>query len=519
MEEKVLTMNDYFEVAKRRKWSLILPAVCVFLVAAIVALAVPSIYKSTSTILIEEQDIPTNFVAITVTGYAEQRLQSIYQRIVSFSRLLDIINKFNLFSDLRNKRTEEEIVEEMRKNITLQSISAETIDQITKRPFTATIAFSLSYEGKNQDQVYRATNELTSMFLEENLKIREKQVADASEFLEEEMARVKAEMSDLDAKMAVFKEANMNELPELIQVNMQSLNNVENNIDRYNEQLRSLKEREGYLQTQLASIPRKAGQSHLATLRAQLVFLNARYSDQYPDVIKIKAEIAELEKQRNNSTGLSVQADNPPDNPAYITLSAQLSGVQADIESVNRQILEFNKTANMYRSRISNTPKTEEEYKAILTERNNTETKFDDLMRKHMEAKVAQGLEKEQKGERFTLIDPARFPENPYKPNRIRILLLGLVLGIGAGVGLVYLKELTDQSIRDADSLTLGTSFPVLAVIPEIVTKEDIEHIRKKQIIMIIGLVVIMIAVLIAFHYFVMDLNVFWAKLMRKVPL
>jgi capsular polysaccharide biosynthesis protein len=136
-----------------------------------------------------------------------------------------------------------------------------------------------------------------------------------------------------------------------------------------------------------------------------------------------------------------------------------------------------------------------------------------------MEAKVAQGLEKEQKGERFTLIDPARLPEKPYKPNRMAIMLIGFVLSIGAGVGWASLKEFNDQSIRDADSLTLATSFPVLAVIPEIVTKQDTRRVSNKRIVIIITLILIVIAGLTAFHYLIMDFNVFWAKLMRKVPL
>jgi polysaccharide chain length determinant protein (PEP-CTERM system associated) len=382
-----------------------------------------------------------------------------------------------------------------------------------------TIAFTLSYEGKDPSTVQRVASVLTSQFLEENIQVRKKQAADTSEFLEEEMARVKATLSELDAKMAVFKKAHVNELPELLQVNVQSLNSIEYNVGRLDDQLRVLKQREGYLQTQLASIPPKEGKKKvLDDLKVQLMQLRSRFSDQYPDVIKIKAEIAEIEKEVNASVQNPGISDDVPDNPVYVTLSAQLSSTRADIESVKRQIYESNKKADTYRLRIENTPKVEEAYKTILSERNNTQAKYDDLMSKHMEAKVAQGLEKEQKGERLTLIDPARLPEKPYKPNRLAIMLIGFLLSIGAGVGVTFFIEYNDQSIRDVDSLTLGTSFPVLAVIPKIVTEKDTRRIRKKRIYMIIGLVLIVIASLTAFHHLVMDFNVFWAKLMRKVP-
>jgi polysaccharide chain length determinant protein (PEP-CTERM system associated) len=519
MEPTEKTLNDYVAIVKRRKWSFILPAVMIFIVAGVVALALPSIYKSTSTILIEEQDIPTDYVKTSVTSYAEQRLQSIHQRIVSFSKLLDMINRFNLYPDLKNRWTTEDIVSKMRDDITLEPISDDVIDRRTGRPSEATIAFTLSYEGKNPDVVQRVANTLASLFLEENIQVREKQASDTSEFLGQEMDKVKGKLTELDSKLAAFKKEHVNALPDLLQVNMQSLNNVESNIQRLGEQLRSTKEREGYLQTQLAGIPpmeEKKDKTRLDELKVQLVHLQTRFSDQYPDVIKTRAEIAELEKNLSKKDQTSKQKNDQPDNPAYITLASQLSSTQADMASIQRQIREAEKTADMYRRRITDTPKVEETYKAILIERDNTQKKYNDLMGKHMEAKVAQGLEKEQKGERFTLIDPARLPETPDKPNRLAIMLIGVVLGLGAGVGWASLREFTDLSIRDSESLALATSFPVLASIPEIKTREDLEREKKKRIAVIIGVVLCIAAGLLVFHFFVMDLNVFWAKLMRK---
>jgi succinoglycan biosynthesis transport protein ExoP len=519
MEQKTMTMDEYLAIVKRRKWSFILPAVILFIIAGVVALALPSIYKSTSTIQIEEQDVPTDYVKTSVTSYAEQRLQSINQRIMSFSNLLELINRFNLYPELKNRWTSEDIVSKMRENITLEPISADVIDRRTGRPSEATIAFTLSYEGKNPEVVQRVANTLASLFLKENIQVREKQASDTSEFLGQEMEKVKGELAALDAKIAVFKKEHVNELPDLLQVNMQSLNNIESNIQRLSEQLRSTKEREGYLQTQLAGIPpieEKKDKTRLEELKVQLVHLQSQFSDQYPDVIKTRAEIAELEKSLGHSNKTAKQENDPPDNPAYITLASQLSSTKADIASIQRQIREAEEVANMYRQRIANTPKVEEAYKTILIERDNTQKKFNELMGKHMEARVAQGLEKEQKGERFTLIDPARLPEKPDKPNRLAIMLIGLVLGIGAGVGWASLREFTDMSIRDTESLVSATSYPVLASIPEIKTQEDLRKEKKKRIAIIIAVLVCIAAGLLVFHLFVMDLNVFWTKLMRK---
>jgi succinoglycan biosynthesis transport protein ExoP len=519
MQQMPMTPKDYLEIVKRRKWSLVLPAVIIFLLAGIVALALPSIYQSESTILIEEQEIPADFVMATVTGYAEQRIQQINQRIMSFSRLLEIIQRFDLYPELKDRWTTEEIVEKMKGDTALEPVSAEIVDKRTGRPSTATIAFTLSYEGKNPQKVQQVANVLTSLFLEENLQVRAKQASDTTDFLESEMDRVKADLAAIESQIADFKEAHMNELPEMLQLNMQTLNNIERSIELASQQLRTLKEKEEYLQTQLASLApyeeEQATRQRLEELKVQLVHLTKRFSEEYPDVKKTRAEIAELEEQLKNPG----KNNDQPDNPAYVTLAAQLASTQSEIESVKRQLKELESSVNAYRLRIAGTPKVEEEYSVLMVARDNTQAKYDDLMRKHMEARVAHGLEKEQKGERFTLIEPPRLPEKPYKPNRLAIMLIGIVLGMGAGIGLAALREFSDDAVRSAESLTMMTEFPVLAGIPEIMTAKDIAGRRTKRLALAVGALAVVVLGLVVFHFFVMDLDIFWAKLMRKLAI
>jgi len=526
MEPETKTINDYLDIAKRRKWSLIIPAIVVFLGACIVARVLPSVYKSTSTILIQEQDVPVAFVKTTVTSYAEQRLQTIYQRIMNFSRLQEMIDNFKLYPDLKKRWTPEQIVGKMREDITLELTGSDVLGKSTGRRNETAVAFTISYEGKDPMTVQQVVSKISYLFLEENIKVRKKQATDTLQFLKSEMDRISENLTDLDVKMAQLKKEHYNELPSQLQINIRNLNQAESDIQRLNEQLLTLKEKEGYLQVQLAGIPRRIEEAEknntrLEELKMQLAQLQSRFSEHYPDVVSTKAEIAELEKrekhapEKSNNPGHS---DNTPDNPTYITLSAQLSDVKTDIVSTRRQIKESGKMANLYRQRVGNTPKVEETYNAILTQRNNTQAKYDDLMRKHMEAKVAQGLEKEQKGEHFVLIDPPRFPEKPYKPNRLKILLVGFVLAIGSGVGWTFLREMNDHSIRDSNSLTLATSFPVLGSIPEIVTEEDIQRKKKKQILITIAVVLFIASAFVSFHFFVMHLDVLWLKLMQKIP-
>ena len=523
MEPTEMAMDDYVGILKRRKWSLILPMIIVFFVAAAVALLLPPVYKSTATILIEQQEIPAEFVMASVTSYAEQRLQSINQRIMSSTRLLEIINRFGLYQDQRDKWTTEEIVDKMREDTQMEPISAEVIDRRSGRPAEATIAFTLSFEGKETPQkVQQVANVLTSLFLDENLQVRARQTRETAQFLDDELKKVRVSLDDLEARVAVFKEKNINTLPELIQVNLQTLNNVERNIELLQEQLRSQKEREGYIRGELANVSPEleAAQKdriRLEELKVELVHLKSRFTDEYPDVRKTEAEIAKLERQL--ADGSRGSGKTKPDNPAYITLASQLSSTRAEIRSIQEQIRNLNARAETYRGYIETTPKVEETYNALISERDNTKAKHDDLMQKLMEARVSQGLETEQKGERFTLIDPARLPEKPYKPNRLAILLIGVVLGIGAGIGFAALREFSDTSVRNLEHLSRLTSFPVLATIPVIVTAADIARQRVKKVAWVVGIVLVVISSVAVFHFQVMDLNVFWAKLMRKMPI
>ena len=326
---------------------------------------------------------------------------------------------------MRQKKTTEEIIGKMRKDIAFKTISADVVDNRTGRPSAATIAFSLSYDGPKPELVQQVAGVLASLYLEENLKVREQQSAGTFKFLEDEAQDLKAQLAAIDTSVSAFKKKNMDALPELLQINLQSLERTERDMDQMNDQLRTLREKESYLQSQLASMPTETDSQDkalLKELKARLVQLESRYSDKYPDVIKTRSEIASLEERLGYP---SARSPEKPDNPAYVNLASQLAGAQSEIESVKRQIEEMRRKRDDYRKRVENTPKVDETYKGLMSERNNLQAKYDDLMRKSMEAKVSKGLEKEQMGERFNLIDPARLPEKPVKPNIPAILLIG----------------------------------------------------------------------------------------------
>ena len=509
--EDIKSAGDVIAIIKRRKWYIIVPAVSIFLIAVIVAFAWPRTYRSASTILIEEQEIPREYVMTTVSSYAEQRLQAINQRIMSSTRLTEIIKKQNLYADLQKKSTMEEIIDRMRKDIKFDMISADVIDRRAGRSTAAAIAFSISYEGHNAAVVQQVANVLTSLYLEENLRVRGQQTEGAMKFMEEERKAVEEQMAEVEGQIADFKQKHVNTLPELAQYNLGAIDRVEQNIDRLKIRLEELKEKESYLQTQLASAP---SSDRLRELRMQLKSLEGRYTPKHPDVIKTKAELEELEKKKK-ATGKSSTAE--PDNPAHVTLSAQLASIRSEIEAVRRQIRDAEAQRRTYDGRIASSARVEEGYRLLMSRRNSLQAKYDDISKKYMESKTASGLEKDQMGERFTLIDAARLPEKPVRPNIPGILLIGLMLAIGAGAGSAVLKELSDHSVRSAGTLSSTLGLPVLAVIPDIVIAEETAQVSQKRKIIFVGVAVALVCAIIIVHFFFMDLDVLWARVMRKM--
>jgi len=519
MNQKINSLADVTEIIKRRIWSLIVPFLLCFIIAVGVALLLPSVFRSTSTILIEEQEIPQDYVMTTVTGFAEQRLETINQRIMGTDRLLDIINRYDLYQQMREKKTIEEVVKQLREDIKLETVSAEVMDRRTGRATAATIAFTLAYEGENPRKVQQIANVLASLYLEENLRVREEQSEGASKFLKTEMERLQDDLSQIAQQVATFKEKNLKALPELAQFNMQMLNRLDQDIDQLQAQIGALLEREAFLETQLASIPARNDdpeQARLQELQVRLTNLRTRVSDSYPDVVQIQQEIEDLRSHLENTDDEQWVSQ---ENQMFITLSSQLASLRSDKDSITRQMASLRQRREQLQKRIEASPRVEEGYKALIVKRNSLLSKYEDISKRFMEAKIAQGLEAGQMGERFTLIDAARFPEKPVSPNRLAIAFVGLVFGLGLGIAIAALREFSDHSFHSPETLAHAFGLPVLAVIPQMVSPQDIKRNKQRRFLFAGGILVILVVGVVGFHFLVMDLDIFWAKLFRRLAL
>jgi len=582
MEDRNNSTINLKGIIRRGKKAFIIPFVLILLLAVIVAFALPPVYRSESKILIEGQQIPEGYVKSTVTSYVEERLEMITQQIMSRANLLRIINKFGLFADMRDKYTTEDIIEEMRDHISMEPIVTDVTNKRSGRPTPATIAFTVAYEGKDPSVVQKVANELTSLYLERNLLQREESASNTTAFFQDQINEMKKRMNALEKRISLFKEKHVGELPEYSSINMQAITRLKQDISNIDMQIRSLQERKVYLEGQLSSVKPLAPvvtedgktmmnpEERLKYLRLQLISLQSVLSDKHPDIKNIKREIKKLEAKVGDTDVYDLEVrrlkdlegklakmrgtlgpkhpdvivmekevkilskkvrshkkhgtlpeigTEKPDNPAFINLKTQIVSAELELQSLIKEKDRIRQEIAKYEQRIDNAPVVEIEYSKMMQDYNNTRAAYDELMKKLLEAKVAQGMEETQRGERFTIIDPAQFPESPCKPNRIAIMLIGFVLATGAGVGMVALRESLDTSVKDREELYELTGAPVLSTISMMETEKERRAKIFRMVAFFLGGIGVMAIALILVHIYVIPLDILWIKIQHRITL
>ncbi len=575
--DSIKSVKEYVEAFQRRRKLMLLVGLGLFGVTLTLAFLWPPTYKSTATILIEEQEIPADLVRSTITSYADQRIETIKQQVMSRTTLWKVVEQFNLYKTERNDKPSEEVVKNFIKDIDVEVISANVVDKRTQHPTKATIAFTVTYQNQSPELAQKVANELTSLFLGENLKSRERQAQEATSFLQREAQNLEKHIGEIDEKIAAFKRRANGALPELMQLNQQLLNQADRELMDVDQQLRALEERKAYLEGELATIKPNTpilsvtgerildSPERLRALRAEYAGAMANLSADHPDIIKMKQEIEALEKETGGGADAEEAAkrltearaaltsdldrlgkEHPdvlqarrkiaaleqevhrlknapkkssalrPENPAYINLQAQLNSTTSSLDALRKTRADIKRRLQDYATRLERGPQIEPEYLLLARDRDTSAQKYQEIRSRLMEAKVSEGLEVQRKGERFSLIDPPSLPEKPDKPNRLVIVLLGFIISVCGGVGSGAAAESLDHSIRRPEQLvSLTQQFP-LAVIPFMPNEDDFtQAVARRRIVKGAG-VGAFVTILLLVHIFVVPLDVLWFSALRR---
>jgi len=526
---QLMRIEDYFAILKRRKFAFIIPFALILIAGILLAYLLPSVYRSEVTILIERQEIPEDLVETTVTGYVQERIHGISKRLLARESLWGIIEKLDLYSDSRNADNRYEIVTRMQESIQVEMVDVKTGAPGQVRQGIATIAFTLAFESADPYEAQTVANELASLFIEENKRLRSQHTEEVSEFLVAEGVRLNKQITELESKLAEFKQAQQTRLPELMSLNLQLYEKTDTEIERTKERIRTLDDQTTALQAELAitkpnrDIFTDAGQKvltggeRLSLLTAEYLRLSAKYSAQHPDLIKLRREIETLGGE-SNASGVTAlieklavlkdrlskarqkySHDHPdvislqesvaaierglqtatvssnrskisstPDNPRYVSLSTRLDAAVGNLKSERAKLTQLNEKLKEYETRLFETPAVERDYKLLARDYDNAKKAYYEIKNKQSEARLAMDLESSSKGQRFSVVQPAYIPHSPERPNRLGIVLLGFLLACAGGIGAVTIREYMDRTIHNPKDLMSIFRAPPIATIPYI---------------------------------------------------
>jgi polysaccharide biosynthesis transport protein len=569
-------------LSRRRVTAIATVSLCI-VAAVLFALLLPARYRSGSTILIEQQEVPVDLVRSTVTSYADQRLQVINQRVMTSSNLLDIIRRNALYPERQGRDTREELVQRMRNDIAMKLINADVIDPRSGVPRQATIAFSVSYTSRVPEHAVKVANELASLYLSENLTERQRLASNTTSFLDEESIRLGKELAATEARLADFKDEHADAMPELQSLNRTLLDRAEQELRSAEMRHMSLDQQRVFVEARLTEVKPNSmlttdggervltPHDRLRVLRSQLASARAVYAPEHPDIARLEREIRGLEAQTGEQSVASsnelmrnledargelaqardryavdhpdvqrlerritaLQADldklssqpaapkpsptETPDNPAYIQLQTQLSATLNEQKALEESMRKLRAQIAGYERQVVGSPQIEREYRELVRDYESASLKYRDLRAKQMEAQLAQNLETERKGERFTVIEPPMPPEEPVSPNRPLILALGAVLALVITFGVIAILEKVDTSVRSRADLTNLLATAPLAVLPWIETSEDRLLRRRRQRYALAGAAASVLLSAGLIHLFYRPLDLVWLAVMRRL--
>jgi polysaccharide biosynthesis transport protein len=481
-----------WDVITRRRRSIFLSFFLTWAIVCSLAWLLPARYRSETTILIEQPKVPQQYVVPNVGSDLQDRLQTLTQQILSRTRLQRIIDDFHLYSEERARLGADDVIEKMRKDITVEPIQAPgKREELT--------AFKVSYSGPNRQLVQQVTSRLTSLFIEENLQAREQQSESTTEFLDNSLKEARTHLEEQEKRLKEFKAQYIGQLPGELQSNLQILSVLQTRLQEANEALDRSEQQKLYLSSLLSAYQetpslRNTGSqplsgspadvdSELAHLKSELADLKSKYTDRHPAVVQIQGQITKTEKlkaemEKDRTEGGKNSDSGAPRSPGIVEVQSQLKGVQFDIQNRNKEIAGIEAEIQAYQKRLNRTPVLEEQLADISRDYDQSRANYDSLLAKKNQSALATNLEKNQQGEQFAVLDPPSLPTGPYFPNRLLFTLGGLAAGLAGAGAIVFVREKLDDRLHIDLDVTSVSKFPILVSIPPLATIRDIRRER-----------------------------------------
>ena len=495
-------LQHWLGVARRRHMQFLIPLFVGWALVWGASWVLPSRYQSTTLILVEQATMPKDYVTPNVNDDLQDRMQSITQQILSRTRLVHIIEQFNLYAGQSSRPSPDQQVDRMRKDIDI-GLVRDARNQIT--------AFNVSYSSRDPHLAQQVTSELTNLFINENLEVRQQQSEDTTKFMESHLETARKTLSDQEDKIRQFKAQHPGELPAQVGSNLQILAGLQSQLQTEEDALNTAKQQRVYLETlvnqyrSLQGSPKSAGSTpvglpavneELEKLRAQLADLSSHYTDRHPDVRKLKQQIAETEKMRDRIIADLKAKESAPADPSTATasldpsdmrdatspmvqLQGQLQSNRVEIGNRERAVADLKTKVVDYQARLNQEPVREQQLSDLTRGYEQSKANYDDLLKKKNESAMATSMELLQQGERFRIIDPPSLPVKPEFPNRLKFCGIGLGIGLALGAVVAGAFEMMDDRIYDEKELQKLLPVAVISEIPTVAAAADQQRERR----------------------------------------
>lgn len=471
-----MNLQDYFALAKRRKFWIIFPALAVMIASTVMAARLPNVYRCSAVILVEPQKVAIGYVPSTVTSGMVERMTTIYAEVTSPTRLKRLIDSMGLYPEVRKQQGEQEAVRQM--------AGAISVEQVTAMGATMP-AYRISYKSGKPAEAAQVTNQITAMFIEENLKVREEQSYGTSDFIEGELEKTAQQVQEKSNELADVRARYGQDLPENAQIRLQEMAALRQQLHNAEQQMAQDQQQKVELQSLVASTAptvdvdlgamSSGNDSQASELQTKLNALRTRYGPNHPDVRKLQAQLDQVKAK---------EAENPPPktpapsarkvhNPV---IEAQMEQINQDVEKQKSLVAQLQIAIKSQMAALQGVPAYEQKIGFVQREYDALQDRYRSWLGKKMVAETANALETREKSERFVILDSAQVPDRPYSPNRSMMRIGGLFLGLLVGIGVALARDVVDDSVRNEREAEQILGAPVLSGVPEILNPRQLWH-------------------------------------------
>jgi polysaccharide chain length determinant protein (PEP-CTERM system associated) len=487
-----LDLGDLLGMARRRAALASAVAGAVFLASVLVAAILPNRYQAWVTLLVEPQTISSRLIESGVAASdLNSRLHLMTMQILSRGRLSKVIDDLKLYPEESKRMTREEVISLMRSHIRVEPVLPELeAGDLKRRQDIEINTFRLFYRGHRPRVAAEVANRLANDFIDEHIKERVQVSGDTAEFISAELTRLSEQLRSLETRIAQVKNENAGRLPEDMLSNQRL-------VERAMESLRAARvdlslaesDRAFYAQQAIvaaASMPRvreeMSPERRLDAVKLQMNEYRARgYTDKHPDVMAAAEEMNQLERQIEDQTAEDAAGEGT-ENFAQMNARAEAQRAELRARAAQQDIDRLTAQVDEIQERIATTPKVAEQLSGLEREYTHLFQSYQDYSAKGLEAGVAANMERRQKGEQFRILEAAFAPPEPSSPNRLVIVLVGILLGVGMGAGAALLLEGIDTSFHAPRQVQASLQLPVLGTVPKLLLASDRARIQRRRI-------------------------------------